>query len=160
MSEKDLLIVFLFLLILILFLLYYLMHRRVSIFFRKTKPRNFEFLIKELIQNSYQNQQELVKIETRLERLEKLSKKNLIKFGLVRFNPFKELGGNQSFALATLDLEDNGVVISSFFTKQGNRVYAKPIIKGKSEFSLSKEEQEALEKAMKRIRELKTRKRK
>jgi hypothetical protein len=159
MTWKDWIIVFLFLLNSILFLLYYLIYRRINIFFKRAKVRNFELLIKELIQNVYQNQQEIVKIDSRLKKIETLSKKNLIKLGLVRFNPFKELGGNQSFSLAILDLEDNGVVISSFYTHQGNRVYAKSVIKGKSEFSLSKEEQEALEKAIKRVRVSEKRKR-
>ena len=47
--------------------------------------------------------------------------------GLVRFNPFEDTGGNQSFALALLDAEGNGWVLSSLHARTGTRVYAKPI---------------------------------
>ena len=59
------------------------------------------------------------------------------------------MGGNQSFVIALLDAENNGFVISSLFVKEASRVYAKTIKKGKSDYSLSKEEQEAIAKAIK-----------
>jgi len=59
------------------------------------------------------------------------------------------MGGDQSFSLALLDEENNGVVITSLYSKGGNRIYAKPIIQEKSEYYLSKEEIEAIQKAQK-----------
>jgi len=61
------------------------------------------------------------------------------------------MGGNQSFVLAVLDLENNGFIISSFYTREGNRVYAKSISNGKPEFSLSEEENEVLQTAIKKL---------
>jgi len=80
--------------------------------------------------------------------LENISQKTIQKIGVVRFNPFNAIGGNQSFAIALLDADNNGFVISSLFIKESNRVYAKTIKKGKSDYALSKEEQEAISKAM------------
>ena len=64
--------------------------------------------------------------------------------GLVRFNPFEETGGNQSFALALLDGHGNGFVVSSLHARAGTRVYAKAIANGAAETALSSEESEAL----------------
>lgn len=67
------------------------------------------------------------------------------KIGLVRFNPFKDTGGDQSFVLSLVDGNDTGVIISGLFARTGTRWYAKRIIKGKSlEHDLSEEEKRAL----------------
>ena len=50
--------------------------------------------------------------------------------GLVRYNPFEETGGNQSFALALLDADGDGWVLSSLHARSGTRVYAKAITRG------------------------------
>ncbi|MEK7080342.1 MAG: DUF4446 family protein, partial [Patescibacteria group bacterium] len=83
----------------------------------------------------------------KIKNLENISKITIQKTAVVRFNPFNQMGGNQSFAIALLDAKNNGFVLSSLFVKDGNRVYAKFINNGKSDHPLSKEEIEAIEKA-------------
>jgi uncharacterized protein (DUF58 family) len=68
--------------------------------------------------------------------------------GLVRYNPFEETGGNQSFALALLDADGDGWVLSSLHARSGTRVYAKAIVAGKSDTGLSEEESAAIKLAM------------
>jgi hypothetical protein len=68
--------------------------------------------------------------------------------GLVRFNPFEDTGGNQSFALAMLDGSGNGFVVSSLHARAGTRLYAKAVAGGTSDSALSDEEAEALRQAM------------
>jgi hypothetical protein len=68
--------------------------------------------------------------------------------GLVRFNPFEDTGGNQSFALALTDAAGNGFVVSSLHSRTGTRVYAKAITDGRSDGALSAEETEALRLAL------------
>jgi hypothetical protein len=68
--------------------------------------------------------------------------------GLVRFNPFEDTGGNQSFALAMLDGNGDGFVVSSLHARAGTRLYAKSVTKGSSDAALSAEEGEALRQAM------------
>lgn len=70
------------------------------------------------------------------------------RIGLVRFNPFEDTGGNQSFALALLDGRGDGFVVSSLHARAGTRVYAKAISNGASEAALSDEEGEALRQAL------------
>lgn len=67
--------------------------------------------------------------------------------GIIRFNPYKDTGGNQSFAIALLNNKNDGVIISSLYTQDRVNVFAKPIINGTSEFRLTDEEQQAILKA-------------
>ena len=70
--------------------------------------------------------------------------------GLVRYNPFAETGGDQSFCLSLLDGNNNGLVISSLHSRENTRIYAKPVKKGKAaNYDLSTEEKEAVKKAKK-----------
>ena len=86
---------------------------------------------------------------SKIKDLEDISKITIQKTAIVRFNPFNEMGGNQSFIVALLDGKNNGFVISSLFVREGNRVYSKSIKNGKYDYMLSKEESEAIEKAIK-----------
>ena len=58
----------------------------------------------------------------------------------MRYNPFEETGGNQSFALALLDAKGDGWVLSSLHARPGTRVYAKAIGGGSIGRGLSEEE--------------------
>ncbi|MEK7643056.1 MAG: DUF4446 family protein [Patescibacteria group bacterium] len=72
------------------------------------------------------------------------------KIGMVRFNPFSNTGGDQSFAIALLDGSDNGFVISGLYLHGQPMVYAKPIEAGVPRYALSDEEKQALGKATNR----------
>jgi len=73
--------------------------------------------------------------------IEGICKSSVHKVGIIRFNPFRDIGGKM------LDYKDSGVVISSLHGKDGARMYAKPILKGKSKYQLTDEEEEAILKA-------------
>lgn len=79
--------------------------------------------------------------------LEESGKLHIQKVGLVRFNPFKELGGDHSFSLSVLDAENSGIIITSLHTRDRTRVYMKTVSKGKSDIELSEEERKSLAKA-------------
>lgn len=72
------------------------------------------------------------------------------RMGFVRFNPFSETGGDQSFSVSLLDAQGTGIVFTGLHTREKTRVYAKPIVNGVSKSTLSKEEQKAIEIAMKK----------
>lgn len=85
----------------------------------------------------------------RVDHLEKVLAGALQRVGVVRFNPFPDTGGDQSFAIALLDEGGNGVVLSGLYARGGIiRVYAKPVSGGRSEYTLSTEEQQAIAQAM------------
>lgn len=75
---------------------------------------------------------------------------SLKKVGLVRYNPFADTGGNQSFVLALLNSKNNGLVITSLHSREATRVFAKPVIQGKETgYEFSKEEVAAIQSAQK-----------
>ena len=114
-------------------------------FFKKEKkePKN----LKEVLDFFKNLEKNFEKLSQELENLKKESKFAIQKVGIIRFNPFKEVGGNQSFSIALLDGNDSGIVITSLYSREGNRVYGKSIKNGQSEYSLSEEEKEAITRA-------------
>jgi hypothetical protein len=96
---------------------------------------------------------ELDELAARAAVLEANGRRAFQKVGLVRFNPFEDTGGNQSFALALLDSQGDGFVVSSLHARTGTRIYAKVLTAGRSEAALSNEETEALRRALEAGRE-------
>jgi len=93
------------------------------------------------------------KIDATSKELKELKEKSefcLQKIGIVRYNPFSEVGSNQSFSIALLDNNNDGFIITSLYAREGNRVYAKPIKAGKSEYTLSDEETKAIDQVLAR----------
>ena len=82
------------------------------------------------------------------ERLDKTVDTCIQKIGIVRYNAFKDVGSNLSFTLALLDNNNNGVVLNGIYSRDNSNIYAKPIKDGKSEYILSDEDKEAIEKAI------------
>jgi hypothetical protein len=114
--------------------------------------KDLKSLLDELLKNF---EKETAKTEDLAREIQKLQKENLYniqKIGLIRFNPFEETGGNQSFSLAFLDGEESGLVLTSLHSREMTRIYSKPVKKGKAEsFELSAEEKQAI-KVAKRIK--------
>lgn len=79
--------------------------------------------------------------------LEHAGKRHMQRLGFLRFNPFRDAGGDQSFALALADQEGNGFVMSSLHSRDVTRVYGKPLVGWESIYPLTDEERQAIEKA-------------
>ncbi|MFH1181259.1 MAG: DUF4446 family protein [bacterium] len=110
---------------------------------QNNQPKNLE----ELLARFRSLEDGLKKLSDETKRLKEKNRLNIQKVGMVRFNPFKETGSDLSFSAALLDDNDSGVVITSLYTRQDNRIYGKPIKNGESEYQLSDEEKLAIEKA-------------
>lgn len=86
-------------------------------------------------------------LSDRLTGLQEDLQATIQRVGVVRFNPFRDTGGDQSFAVALLDELGNGVVLSSLHNRNDTRVFAKPVHGGTSPYALSDEEHQAIAKA-------------
>lgn len=75
-------------------------------------------------------------------------KKTYQKKGLVKYDAFREMSGALSYSLALLDKENNGVLISSMYSREGCYTYAKDVKDGVCDINLSEEEAEALKQAV------------
>ncbi len=111
---------------------------------KKTVPQSTEEITEQLEKLKKENE----KIKEEITKIKEEKKTFLQNIGIIRFNPFSEAGGNQSFSLAFLNGKGDGIVITSLYTKEGNRIYGKPLKEGGSEYSLSKEEEKAIKMAL------------
>ena len=108
--------------------------------------------LKEILETVLQTQKGL-QSETRdlykvLDEVKQEGRLHIQRVGMVRFNPFSDTGGSQSFTLCLLDGHDNGLVMTSLYARTGHRWYIKEVRSGKGkELALSREEQVAVEKA-------------
>ncbi|TZE80750.1 DUF4446 family protein [Calorimonas adulescens] len=96
------------------------------------------------------NVEKITEFEERMKQIEKRTELALQKVGIVRYNAFSEMGSDQSFSIALLDLNDNGFVITGIFGRDDTVTYAKPIENGTSRYPLSAEEIQAIDRARKR----------
>ncbi len=102
---------------------------------------------KEILDSFSKLEKKVEELENLVAELKKENEKSVQKVGIVRFNPFSNTGGDQSFSLALLDKSNNGVIVTSFYSSEGSSVYGKPIKNGESTHILSEEEEKAIEKA-------------
>lgn len=151
--NAQLLIIFIILLFLWNILLTFLFYRFYTYYQKLSKNGKRESIIQlldTLLEDKNMTKKALDVLNKKYDTLESQGLLYIQKVGLLRFNPFKDTGGDQSFILALVDAQDTGVIISSLHTRTGTRWYAKHVIKGKgSEYALSKEEEEALKSAKK-----------
>lgn len=96
------------------------------------------------VEENIATQKEIVE---RYNHLETDMEECIQKIGVVRYNPFDEMGGNLCFAVALLDKKDNGIVLNGIHSREGSYTYAKPVENGQSKYTLSAEEIQALDMA-------------
>jgi hypothetical protein len=124
-----------------------LLEHRLKKMFAGSKARDLEEIMTEITRNLKEVKETQVHINTHLETVDTRLNQSIRKVGTVRFNPFEDAGSNQSFAVAFLNDDGDGVIMSSLYARDRMSIFAKPIVKGKSEFELSAEEKQVLEKA-------------
>ncbi|MFL5751518.1 MAG: DUF4446 family protein, partial [Chloroflexota bacterium] len=122
--------------------------RRLESLTRGADGRSLEAVLDAHLDKVFGVARELDELSARSAMLESNGRRALQRVGLVRFNPFEETGGNQSFALAMTDAGGDGFVISSLHARAGTRLYAKAVQAGRSDAALSAEEAEALRLAL------------
>ena len=104
-------------------------------------------ILENLITKVGENERSIKEIEKVIKEIKEDEVYHLQKVAIVRFNPFKELGGDHSFSLALLNANYSGFVITGLHTRERTRVYVKKIDRGKSTTELSEEEKEAIKRA-------------
>ena len=127
-------------------------------FLQKDVNERFSEVAVQLEQHRKKNQSDIEALRTQLtERWNKDSMRlrehislTLQRVCLYRYNAFEDLGGEQSYTLALLDENGNGVLITSIYSRRGCSTFAKEVRGGKAVQSISPEEEIALKRAMKR----------
>jgi hypothetical protein len=109
-----------------------------------TSGGNLEEMLTEHIAHVRETADRVQAVDELAHRLEKAAYFSLQHLGVVRYNPFHDTGGDQSFAIALVDGHGNGVVLSSLHARDSTRVYAKPLQKWESTYPLTEEEKQAI----------------
>ena len=122
--------------------------RRIKNFFNGSKAQDLEGLLAQEIKKTRKLEEALNGLRAEYQKTRDIALRSIHKFNILRFNAFHDTGGNQSFVMALLDAENNGVILSNLYLREGTRIYAKSVNNGKSKYDLSDEEQSALKEAM------------
>lgn len=136
-----------------LFLLSYYLRKSVLHYnnlTKSTESKNLQQALDTLLANQELSKNEIKKIHQETDGIKKDALLHVQKVGFVRYNPFENTGGNQSFVIALLNALNNGIIISSLHSRSGPRWYVKWIDNGKGrELDLSGEEEQAVKIAQK-----------
>ncbi len=116
---------------------------------KDSKDKNFIKTFKNIQEVQEQNIKDILNLNLDLNNFKKVSKLNIQKVGLTKYNPFDETGGDHSFSLVLLDGNKNGIIITSLHTRERTRLYLKDVVEGSSKIELSKDESKALNIAIK-----------
>ena len=118
--------------------------------FPKGGERDIRRKFEEVLKQVFDLKEDLQKAKTNLTEIEQSAMKHIQRVDLLRYNPYDDTGGDQSFSIAMLDKKGNGFVVTSLHARSGTRVFAKPIELGKAvKYQMSKEEEKVVEGAMK-----------
>ena len=117
--------------------------------FPKSEERQIRLKFEEVLASISNFDKKLSALKESLEKIENEGLGHIQRVEFLRYNPYDETGGDQSFTIALLDYKGSGFVLTSLHARSGTRVFAKPILDGKSgKYKLSKEEDEVLKKAL------------
>jgi hypothetical protein len=125
----------------------FMIERRLKRFFTGSKAENLEGVMADISKQLSEVKNTQVQINKHLLTVDKRLDKSIRSVETIRFNPFEDAGSNQSFAMSFLNDEGDGVIISSLYARDRMSIFAKPITKGASEFELSTEEKQVLDKS-------------
>jgi Protein of unknown function (DUF4446) len=121
---------------------------RVEEIFREASGENVVRLLAEYLGTVRSTASAVSQMKSEHDRIATIMPSVIRHVGLIRFSPFRDTGGDQSFALALLDGQGDGVVITALHSRNDSRLYAKPVERGNSSYSLTPEEREAMQCAM------------
>ena len=121
--------------------------RRLSVFFRGKDAKTLEDTLKNISSELDTLKSAHNALVAKSENMNKRLRRSIQGVETIRFNPFPDQGGNHSFAISFLSEEGDGVVVSSLYSRERMSFFAKPIKKNASQFELTEEENEALEKS-------------
>lgn len=123
-------------------------------FMNGTNMGNLEELLIECVERIRKTEIKDRELENKINSLEYSIMNCIQKVGIVRFNAFDDMGSDLSFSIALLNDNDDGIVLSSIYSRESSCTYAKPIVSGNSKYPLSAEEMRAIDIAIRNERAL------
>ena len=124
------------------------LYRRYDLFMRGKDAETLEDTIMDLLEEMKELRAKDRASKDAMKLLTKQVHSSFQKFGYVKYNAFKGMGGNLSFVVAMLDGDNTGFVLDVVHSREGCYIYLKQVEKGATEVLLGSEEQAALEQAL------------
>lgn len=124
------------------------LYRRYDMFMRGKDAETLEDTLIEVLDELKELHAKDRAAKDSMKVLSKQVKDSFQKFGFVKYNAFKGMGGNLSFVLAMLDDNNSGFILDAVHSREGCYLYLKEVEEGATEVLLGSEEQEALEQAL------------
>jgi hypothetical protein len=109
-----------------------------------TSGGNLETVLQDHVARVHAVGERVEALDQLVQHLETAGQYSLRHVGMLRFNPFHDTGGDQSFAIALADEHGNGVILSSLHARDVTRVYAKPLLEWGATYSLTEEEKQVI----------------
>lgn len=123
-------------------------NQKYSFFTEGVNRKTIEEVLSNIVKEQRITKKDIAYLSQRCDNIERDGLLHIQKIGLLRFNPFKDTGGDQSFVLSLINARDTGVVITALYSRSGTRWYAKRVINGKgAEHELSEDEKKSLKMA-------------
>ena len=150
---------FIFLFMLILFVVLFILYVNVTMKYNRLKNSYATFMkgkdgksLEQSLKDKFEEAEAVLKFtkqnRTEIRELNRKLETNYQKVGIVKYDAFNEMGGKLSFALAMLDENNSGIVLNGIYSREMSNIYAKPVENGKSKYTISEEEMEAIQKAV------------
>ena len=141
----------LFILIIVMMVKHSKLKKKYNKFMDGQDGKSLEKLIQTRFNEIDNIKEHMFETDNRLETIDKFILKTYKKMSVVKYDAFREMGGNMSFVLALLTEKNDGFVLNTMHSsREGCYTYIKTISKGQCEAPLSEEEKEALDEAMKK----------
>lgn len=154
--KKDVFNIIIFCGIVILLVLYFVNVIKLSKIRKEYKKfikkigngNNIQETIEEYMEKISEVEEENNNLKNYCTQLDNTLATSIQKVGLIRYSAFKDTGSDLSFTLALLNEENTGVVLNGIYSREMSNIYAKPVEKGNSTYTLSEEEKQAISKAI------------
>lgn len=141
-------IAFIFLWLIIGTIYFIRMYRQYNMLSKGVTDKSLTEILNTVLVTQKASDRAIAEIRKTVTSLIQAQEKDLQRVGVVRFNPFSDTGGNQSFTIALLDAADSGIVMTSLYARTGNRWYIKQVKNAVGiEVELSREEKAAIREA-------------
>ena len=141
--------VVLFITVIIMLIRFSLLNKRYMNFMKKMgNGKNIEEDLETYMYRVDKVEKQNAKLNGKIKNIKQDLTKCIQKIGIVRYSAFKDTGSDLSFTLALLDENDDGVVLNGIYSREMSNIYAKPVKNGKSSYTVSEEEEEAIRKAI------------
>lgn len=150
-TDNFLLVSFILNIIMIIFLIFSIIYmirlnkKYISFMKKMGNGNNLDEMLRKYLEDVKEIKKDNSEIKAYYTKLDSDIASCIQKVGLVRYNAFRDVGSDLSFAIALLDREDNGVVLNGLYGSESSNIYAKPIKNGTSSYQLSDEEKYALD---------------